>query len=1454
MQRTPPVGKGPLKGVVTDQGHDANDPQQSQDLGSVSAPPPIPRRTDSLPESASAAAGRPAPARADSRQQTEASNKSTAPAVANNSSRKGGKKTESSVPSAAKAAAGNFSHKRGKQTESSVNSAARAAADNSSGKRRKRPKGSEDPKGPQPRITRSKSAKTVEQMEAVDAARSFIEGERERRLSAPSNEVESQNDRLHSEPGLQSESTFGVPTLICKDDDGTLCTKYRHLVVTDKTRNEFIQRKSFMDRYGFDPISGQVHDQRKVDKACPQQWQRKLQQSVSGVSDADSNVTDLGDISCDATLVRRNSERLDVPLGAASLQQDNDQKLSDVRAWAAWLKATIQSSRAETYSGESPPPDLFIFFLTNTSENRHLYDLIRHDPKDMAEEIEGHESLQYGQDVLILNPLDDPRSEDLSKQLEQLELAALWLWTTCVASATLLQQQFSIMRRENVANLDLYRLCALYPTLKGAAKPFSKEIREASKSWEALTGLAPATCKALIHTDDLLEDIRTRLLKRILLSFNKYVSFVYTLILPRIEYDLQCRVSNTPLEEPHYATDDFSDIASIDQQVPKKPLAAANLGARPKTRETAQAGQLVAGPPVKSLQSLKRRHQDLRNALSCKKRDFNLCPSHLALKRARLSTEIDKIQDSLRRINSDMDQNQPFGWRPTLESTRHPTSGRLSLSTTARERLHHPVREMRRTSGASTHSRDMDQPSVAQPGSVAAARSFFKQPTTLPRHLPRAEVQRLQQIEEETEFATESPGLITDADAVANRFSSLRLDQTFSLRDPPGSQEQHVDGRYRQSLPPRHRSRENEDRSNLDRFVTGTESSNRFVTGTESKNRFANRVDQSDHRFGGYDDDFNRYDQGHDDSQYDHQDGYQNDYLGGQDDRNSDYYDDHNRDYQYNRNRDYPNDRNDDQSDSVSSHHGQGDRDGGGGFPPPRFPHSRAGGGGDDDPPPPRGRGFFRSRGGGGGGDSPPPPGAFPLPPSGGRGQSDDVIRQLSQALMAAMNMPQGYSHEALEGFETVRAMEQWYLSLPAPWNKVPKIVGKRQDILKNVSLIFGNEKTFFGGKEDGSYFNWRAQAIENIHRQPVSVSDKVGLVSRAINKDNPLLKSMFCTQAFTAGAYRNIISSLETNFGGPQRAHNHLLKQLLAGDKLDWSSCSSVQLLRIRIDRYLELLAVHGIQIMAQARMTFDVVLTNVMTQGLALKFRDDSLKLRFSNPSSLEALSGWLQERERNLQWAASHHNVELNLRQLQPKPNRKVRIFEASGLPDAEGLEDGSVHSFPTRSDRKFIKDESRNSRDLRTQRDSRDTRNQRVSEDTHKSSTTFRVEDEIPLGEEGPISDTESLLTCSDIGEDFRDEEPHVQTQCLRTMGQRLPLCSVCKKERHVLNWCNVFRNQLSLEERIKLVHRQGRCDNCLNPSHSRKDCPSKFRCFECKGKHHTLLHFDKPEKQTGTSTS
>uniref|UniRef100_A0A8D9BGQ3 Peptidase aspartic putative domain-containing protein n=1 Tax=Cacopsylla melanoneura TaxID=428564 RepID=A0A8D9BGQ3_9HEMI len=77
------------------------------------------------------------------------------------------------------------------------------------------------------------------------------------------------------------------------------------------------------------------------------------------------------------------------------------------------------------------------------------------------------------------------------------------------------------------------------------------------------------------------------------------------------------------------------------------------------------------------------------------------------------------------------------------------------------------------------------------------------------------------------------------------------------------------------------------------------------------------------------------------------------------------------------------------------------------------------------------------------------------------------------------------------------------------------------------------------------------------------------------------------------------------------------------------------------------------------------------------------------------------------------------------------------------------------------------------------------------------------------------------------------------------------CPVCHKpDRHPIYRCEKFI-QMSVTNRHDFASQKKLCFSCLSTSHSVKQCPSTGVCFKCGGKHHTLLHFDRPSVGTGS---
>ena len=70
--------------------------------------------------------------------------------------------------------------------------------------------------------------------------------------------------------------------------------------------------------------------------------------------------------------------------------------------------------------------------------------------------------------------------------------------------------------------------------------------------------------------------------------------------------------------------------------------------------------------------------------------------------------------------------------------------------------------------------------------------------------------------------------------------------------------------------------------------------------------------------------------------------------------------------------------------------------------------------------------------------------------------------------------------------------------------------------------------------------------------------------------------------------------------------------------------------------------------------------------------------------------------------------------------------------------------------------------------------------------------------------------------------------------------------------HSISQCDCYK-QMGTREKKAVVRKLKLCMSCLG-RHFVNDCPSKFSCRTCNGRHHTSLHFDRPVKQQSGVTS
>ncbi|XP_055613967.1 uncharacterized protein LOC129760346 [Uranotaenia lowii] len=97
---------------------------------------------------------------------------------------------------------------------------------------------------------------------------------------------------------------------------------------------------------------------------------------------------------------------------------------------------------------------------------------------------------------------------------------------------------------------------------------------------------------------------------------------------------------------------------------------------------------------------------------------------------------------------------------------------------------------------------------------------------------------------------------------------------------------------------------------------------------------------------------------------------------------------------------------------------------------------------------------------------------------------------------------------------------------------------------------------------------------------------------------------------------------------------------------------------------------------------------------------------------------------------------------------------------------------------------------------------------------------------------------------------QQQYPQQQYQQQQNQQQQKPgACIVCKREQHGVHQCPKFKRS-TVSERVNLLRTHGLCRNCLRTGHQARNCPSKFSCKQCSGRHHSLVCFRSENNSNG----
>ena len=416
------------------------------------------------------------------------------------------------------------------------------------------------------------------------------------------------------------------------------------------------------------------------------------------------------------------------------------------------------------------------------------------------------------------------------------------------------------------------------------------------------------------------------------------------------------------------------------------------------------------------------------------------------------------------------------------------------------------------------------------------------------------------------------------------------------------------------------------------------------------------------------------------------------------------------------------------------------------------------------------------------------------------------------------------YATDLLEGFNSLREMNDFYASLQIPWNVFPRVRGKKETILKEIQMALPEKKFFKGNPDDGTYFPWRVCVIQYIHRAALPITDKIQQITRCVTGDSDALKMEMQISVFTPDTYRRVINSLERMFGGEKRVYNHLYTQLFKGKPLDYNDPNSVQLLRTKIDRFLEHCKANHYLPAHEETMILDQVFQKLMTKFQVTQFREEISRngRNLLQPIQLDTLSSWLRHRESTLEWVKMHTNPD----KYSNKNRRTLKLKTGSSFLATKFPSDRSA--FQTGTDMRTVVSPTNSGGKREDEKKSLET----------TSKGTYNTD----------ICSDHSFSSVEEYGgtdPEFWDLDCDIQHESLTTQRKRFPSCRFCSAGRHLLFRCPNFLG-LKIDHRREQVKIMKRCMNCLSPNHTKLDsCPSRRRCKKCGEPHHTLLHREIP---------
>ncbi len=425
-----------------------------------------------------------------------------------------------------------------------------------------------------------------------------------------------------------------------------------------------------------------------------------------------------------------------------------------------------------------------------------------------------------------------------------------------------------------------------------------------------------------------------------------------------------------------------------------------------------------------------------------------------------------------------------------------------------------------------------------------------------------------------------------------------------------------------------------------------------------------------------------------------------------------------------------------------------------------------------------------------------------------------DVTRTLGEhmvRLTQTMQDRQNTTTSAGDGSEIMEEFNKldFYMSLPSPWNVLPRRTGKVGDernlIKQYLSSQSGSAKIEPFNGDEARYFSWRPNVIQIIHKANLPVSDKYMQLKLCFKENVDATLDVYIeNKDATKEAYANLIGFIEDTWGGKDRAYLWAETKLLAVKRLNTSALESISCVRAEIQRFIRFCRDNDLAERLSQTPTVGKILRKLLPQTAIneMQIHRKCGNLR-QDPKTLylvEEYLGMLAE-------ATSATNLLLGVQ-------RKPSSFGADR--HRGGRFGGDIrHGYVGAADR-----------------------------------DVGRQPDTVSDGEPDIEPDVYEL-TEEDVDEITGEVYVHMANGAKMV---RYPECLLCKTKgakpkfpRHFLFSCDEFKN-MAMANKLDYLKKNNRCFNCLAPTHSSQDCKSGRRCQKCSKKHHTLICKEEGEKK------